>query len=152
MPPIDDGEDDQNRITQAFASLTQVFAHLQGDILNASSRHDSTMDPEKIVASQSELAVEKHNVVLSEVQKVDIFVTQQWMRLLLWEYTMRHFTMSLETDEHAFSLLLPIKIAHNLLSLLSSVTAESIYAHGYGMVSPRACMVNLVQALTFYRN
>ena len=133
LPPIEDRENDKARITQAFASLTQIFAHLRGDILDTSAWRVSTLDSSKIVASQSDLAVEKHTLVSSEIQQVDIFVTQQWMRLLLWEYTMRHFTMSLQSEEHAFSLLLPITIAHKLLSVLSSVTAESIYAHGYGM-------------------
>ena len=134
MPPIEDSESDKNRITQAFASLIHLFAHLHGEILGTSPSQATPMDKQKIVASQGDLAVERHALVTSEIQQVDICVTQQWMRLLLWEYTMRHFIMTLDPKEHAFSLLLPITIAHKLLYLLSTVTPESIYAHGYGMV------------------
>ncbi|CAM1505989.1 Fc.00g116260.m01.CDS01 [Cosmosporella sp. VM-42] len=73
MPPVEDRENDKNRITQAFASLTQIFAHLRGDILDASPSCGSTLDPDKIVASQSDLAVERHTLVSSEIQRVDIF-------------------------------------------------------------------------------
>ncbi|KAJ6441532.1 Neutral ceramidase [Purpureocillium lavendulum] len=129
LPPDEDGSD----VTGAFASLTRVFAHLQGDIMGRPSRQGAVLDSCSVALSQSALRQDRHSHVLSEVQRVDLFVTQQWIRLLIWEYTMRHFKMSRESNDQAFSLLLPMAIARELLSLLCSVRMESICAHGYGM-------------------
>ncbi|PWI68784.1 hypothetical protein PCL_01873 [Purpureocillium lilacinum] len=129
LPPDEDGRD----VTGAFASLTRVFAHLQGDVMGRPSRYGAGLDSRKVATAQSALCQDRHSHVLSEVQRVDLFVTQQWIRLLIWEYTMRHFKMSRESSDQAFSLLLPMAIARELLSLLCSVRMESICAHGYGM-------------------
>ncbi|CAG5137544.1 uncharacterized protein ALTATR162_LOCUS142 [Alternaria atra] len=71
-----------------------------------------------------------------EAQRVDLFVTRQWIRILLWEYTIRRFSMSCRLEDQAFSLLLPITIAHEMLSLFHAVSESSIQLHGYGMVQP----------------
>lgn len=137
LPPDEDGRD----VTGAFASLTRVFAQLQGDVMGRPSRYGAGLDSRKVATAQSALCQDRHSHVLSEVQRVDLFVTQQWIRLLIWEYTMRHFKMSRESSDQAFSLLLPMAIARELLSLLCSVRMESICAHGYGMVSWRSITI-----------
>ncbi|EXV03328.1 Zn(2)-Cys(6) zinc finger domain protein [Metarhizium robertsii] len=91
------------------------------------------LDPDKVAIAQSDLCALVLNSSFTEVQQVDLFVTRQWIRLLIWEYTMRHYKMSRNSSNQAFSLLLPVMIARELLSLFLSVSADSIFAHGYGM-------------------
>lgn len=135
MPPYEEMDDSFRSITQAFSSLTRLFSHLQSNILETSSTRRPVMDPDKVTTAQTDLCAHTQHSSFTEVQQVDLFVTRQWIRLLIWEYTMRHYKMSRDSTNQAFSLLLPVTIARELLSLFPSVSAESIYAHGYGMVS-----------------
>ena len=87
------------------------------------------------MAYQTKLSLIPDDAGPHEAQRVDLFVTRQWIRLLLWEYTSRHFAMACCPADLAFSLLLPVKIGHELLSLFSMVTDAAVKTHGYGMVS-----------------
>jgi hypothetical protein len=70
-----------------------------------------------------------------ESQRVDLFVTRQWVRLILWEYATRHFPMASHAQDLAFSLYLPVSVSHELLGHLSSVSTDgSIRPHGFSMV------------------
>lgn len=135
MPPYEESENEFGSITQAFSSLTRLFSHLQSNMMDSSMASRSAMDPTKVAAAQADLCAPPMHPTFTEVQRVDLFVTRQWIRILIWEYTTRHFKMSRDPSNQAFSLLLPITIARELLCLFPSVSAESIYAHGYGMVS-----------------
>ncbi|KAG8414848.1 hypothetical protein J3459_009618 [Metarhizium acridum] len=101
--------------------------------METSSSHRPVLDPDKVAIAQSDLCALALNSSFTEVQQVDLFVTRQWIRLLIWEYTMRHYKMSRNSSNQAFSLLLPVTIARELLCLFPSVSADSIFAHGYGM-------------------
>ncbi|PNY26303.1 AflYd/sugR/sugar regulator [Tolypocladium capitatum] len=133
MPSTVDEENNASGITQAFAGLTRIFAHLHRNLTRTSARPEVAMDSEAIIAAQADLCIDRYSHITSEVQQVDLFVTQQWIRLLIWEHTMRHFAMSRDSRDDAFSLFLPVTIAYDLLSLFSTVAAGSIRAHGYGM-------------------
>ena len=134
MPPYEEANGDFSSITQAFSSLTRLFSHLQSNIMETSPSRRPVMNPDKVANAQTDLCTHTQHSSFTEVQQVDLFVTRQWIRLLIWEYTMRHYKMSRDSSNQAFSLLLPVTIARELLSLFPSVSAESIYAHGYGMV------------------
>ncbi|KID70373.1 uncharacterized protein G6M90_00g085990 [Metarhizium brunneum] len=132
-PPCEETDSEFGFITQAFSSLTHLFSHLKSNIMETSSSHRPVLDPDKVAIAQSDLCALVLNSSFTEVQQVDLFVTRQWIRLLIWEYTMRHYKMSRTSSNQAFSLLLPVMIARELLSLFLSVSADSIFAHGYGM-------------------
>ena len=72
---------------------------------------------------------------LDETQKVDILVTRNWIRTILWQYTITHFAVSCHARDPAFSALFPVSVAHDMLSGFSAVSDGAIRAHGYGMVS-----------------
>ncbi|KAK2591816.1 hypothetical protein QQS21_010484 [Conoideocrella luteorostrata] len=133
MPPYGETDSGFSSITHAFSSLTRLFSHLQKNIFEPSSSRKVIMDPDKVATSQLALCAQTQCSSFTEIQQVDIFVTRQWIRLLIWEYTMRHYKMSRESSNQAFSLLLPVSIARELLSLFPTVSAQSIHAHGYGM-------------------
>ncbi|KAM5350551.1 hypothetical protein ACJ41O_007056 [Fusarium nematophilum] len=127
------GEDmGDGQFMQAFVSLTRLFAYLGGH-LTAASRGQQPLERQKVVSYQADLCLDSHDHASHEAQRVDLFVTRQWIRLLLWEYTARHFAMSCYPEDQAFSLFLPVKIGHEMLSLFSMVTNAAVKAHGYGI-------------------
>jgi hypothetical protein len=132
MPDLEDDSGDPH-VMQAFLSLTKLFAYLDSNFTDVSSKQ--TVDRQKLVSYQAALCQDSHEHASNEAQRVDLFVTRQWVRLLMWEYTARHFAMACYPEDQAFSLFLPVKIGHEMLSLFSLVTDSAIKAHGYGMVS-----------------
>ncbi|KAG5980921.1 hypothetical protein E4U55_003478 [Claviceps digitariae] len=133
IPSCEETNGDFNSISEAFSSLTQLFSHLKVDILETWPSRRPVLVPEKVMAAQATLCRYSRHSSFTEIQRVDLFVTRQWIRLLIWEYTMRHYRMSRESSSSAFSLLLPFRIAKELLPIFPAVSAESISAHGYGM-------------------
>ncbi|KAJ4266276.1 hypothetical protein NW762_004260 [Fusarium torreyae] len=126
----DDVEDD--RRMQSFIALTKLFAYLESNLTTTYS-NQQPLERQKLVSYQAALCLDSHDQAAREAQKVDLFVTRQWVRLLLWEYTARHFAMSCYPENEAFSLFLPVKIGHEMISLFSMVTNAAIKTHGYGI-------------------
>ncbi|GKU01006.1 sucrose utilization protein suc1 [Fusarium langsethiae] len=131
FPDIQDDMADERRL-QAFVSLTRLFAYLESNLTTFSS-NQQPLERQKLVSYQAALCLDSHDHAAREAQRVDLFVTRQWIRLILWEYTARHFAMSCYPDDEAFSLFLPVKIGHKMLSLFSMVTNAAIKTHGYGI-------------------
>ena len=155
----------------SFLYLTKLFTFLDGDLIEppssmsaqgtttavtAASLVDDPIDKQrarnKVTVFQSDLGSTAEGVGLDETQRVDIFVTRNWIRILLWEYTVRHFTMSCSADDHAFSILLPALVSHEMLGLFSAVSGKSICAHGYGMVSNMVLTATHISCSPLYRS
>lgn len=96
---------------------------------------DKAPDGMELAVTQARLASSDQDEASNETQSVDLCTTRNWIRLLTWEYMTRHFTMSSNPEDSAFSLLLPAQIGHDMLSFFSMVDKSSIRAHGYGMAS-----------------
>jgi len=122
----------------AFIALIRLFTFLDGEILESiPSSTTLAMDcgpRDKISALQRDLSLHPLRVDLDESQRVDILATRNWIRILLWQYTIAHFVVSCHAQDQAFSALLPTMIARDMLSVLERVSWKSIQPHGYGMV------------------
>lgn len=71
----------------------------------------------------------------NEVQRADIFLTQQWMRVFLWQYSLSLTNLFSDHESEEFSLSFPVQVAKTALGIVSSLSRESLEAHGPGMVS-----------------
>ncbi|KAL1892388.1 hypothetical protein Sste5346_007126 [Sporothrix stenoceras] len=164
------------RSSAAVASLldlTRLFTFLDGDLIEPEAMSSSNivlhkddgndrqtrrrvalfqsfldMDPSTTAAEKQPLLQGNGaEIDVDETQHVDLFVTRNWIRILLWEYSVRNFVMSSsishtsslssssspEHNNQAFSMLLPALVAHSMLGFFSTISPESIRAHGYGM-------------------
>ncbi|KAK0103195.1 hypothetical protein ONS95_014991 [Cadophora gregata] len=70
---------------------------------------------------------------LTSIQKADILVTQQWLRLIVWQSSMRQGLLSSTASEESMTFRYPLKIAHSLLDVISSLPTYSIEVHGMGI-------------------
>ena len=57
------------------------------------------------------------------------------MRMLVWQLAMKKVSMIAGSSDDPLSLTYPAHVAKNSLAFLSSVSFDSIVAHGPGMVS-----------------
>ncbi|KAL5318327.1 hypothetical protein ACEPPN_013386 [Leptodophora sp. 'Broadleaf-Isolate-01'] len=70
---------------------------------------------------------------LTSIQKADILVTQQWLRLIVWQSSMRQGLLSSTAEDESMTFRYPLKIAHSLLDVISSLPTSSIEVHGMGI-------------------
>jgi hypothetical protein len=70
------------------------------------------------------------HLALTDIQKADILVTQQWLRLIVWQSSMRQGLLSSSAEDESMTFRYPLKIAHSLLSVISSLSTISIEVHG----------------------
>ncbi|KAL2070132.1 hypothetical protein VTL71DRAFT_14812 [Oculimacula yallundae] len=73
------------------------------------------------------------NLSLTSIQKADILVTQQWLRLIVWQSSMRQGLLSSTAEDESMTFRYPLKIAHSLLDVISSLPTSSIEVHGMGI-------------------
>jgi hypothetical protein len=71
---------------------------------------------------------------MNDVQAVDISVTRQWMRVILWRLTQSHGLFVAPSPERDASLYDPIQIAKEFLVAVSHMPRTAIEAHGPGLV------------------
>lgn len=139
LPSAEALEGCDNAPIPAFLSLTRLFTVLEGGFVEGCipSSHTKGSDEqhERISVLQQALQQEYDEEDLCETQQVDLSVTRNWIRILLWQYTITHFAVSCYAQDQAFSALLPALIACDMLSLFTKVSPMSIQPHGYGMVS-----------------
>lgn len=72
---------------------------------------------------------------ISDVQRADICVTRQWMRVILWRFAVARGLASMLSASDAGSSLSPLHIAKEFLSVISLLPNSALEAHGLGMVS-----------------
>lgn len=73
------------------------------------------------------------HVSLTDIQKADILVTQQWLRLIVWQSSMRQGLLSSTAEDESMTFRYPLKIAESLVSVISSLPTTSIEVHGMGI-------------------
>lgn len=74
--------------------------------------------------------VAKEQVPISDVQKVDIFVTRHWMKMILWKL---HSPSS--SSSNAISVAFPLSAASDFLNTVVRLPTSAIEAHGLTIVS-----------------
>lgn len=72
---------------------------------------------------------EDHN----ELQRADLSVTQQWLRLMFWKMAINKVAMTANSTDDIRSVFFPISLAKDLLSDISTMSIDTLEAHGPGM-------------------
>jgi hypothetical protein len=68
-----------------------------------------------------------------DLQKADLSVTQQWLRLMFWKLAINKVVMTADSTDDIRSVFFPISLAKDLLSNISDMSIDTLEAHGPGM-------------------
>ncbi|KAF2129317.1 hypothetical protein P153DRAFT_290769 [Dothidotthia symphoricarpi CBS 119687] len=127
LPPLENLED--GSVTPAFVQLCRLF-----NILDVTITADPTTARNALALAQQQLSNDEAPLSLeNELQRADISMTQQWMRIFLWQHALNVTNMSSENEFNEFSFTFPAQVAQTVLSNLSNLSKQSIEAHGPGM-------------------
>ena len=131
LPALEDLND--GSITPAFIQLCRLF-----NILDVTITADPSSARRALALAQQQLSDDEPARGLdNELQRADISMTQQWMRIFLWQHALSVTNLRSTREEDEFSFSFPAKVAQSVLGNLSTLSRESLEAHGPGMVRDR---------------
>jgi hypothetical protein len=70
---------------------------------------------------------------VSDIQRADVLITQQWLRLVFWQAALRGGLISTSSPDPAFTYDYPITIAASLCDIVKSLPPIAIQVHGLGI-------------------
>jgi Fungal Zn(2)-Cys(6) binuclear cluster domain/Fungal specific transcription factor domain len=121
-------------ICQLFALLDEKFVELWRQIAPEVDGTSSVV--QNIASIQHDLnAISFETTGLSDIQKADVLVTQQWLRLIFWQASMRHGLVSSASQDPVFYYDYPIIIAKTLCKMMGKLPINAVIVHGSGIVS-----------------
>ena len=71
----------------------------------------------------------------TEIQAVDLRITQQWLRTMVWQLCVSQGLVSSVTADSAMTFKYPIEISRDLLSMTQQFSQQAMEVHGVGLVS-----------------
>lgn len=141
-PPQERFPLEDSRVLTGLQSLSQLFNLLDRQFLdnwvnNTPGTPESTAH---LVEAQYKLACMTFDVGnLIDIQKADILIAQQWLRLVFWQSSMKQGIVSSKAEHAALSFQFPCQIARSLCAVLESLPNNIIFLHGIAIV----CSSNL---------
>jgi hypothetical protein len=148
--PLTDNQSEP-QVLQAFNSLVHLFVLVDGVLIDANTctgTEQLSCSRETLSRIQNELCQRRQwPTEWNELQRSDVSITQQWLRMLVWQLSLRNVSMSSEPTDDSMSFIYPAYVSRDALQSISTVSMDALVAHGPGMV--RYCLAcSLALALT----
>lgn len=135
--PMDFFSDEDPCILTGFQCLCRLFSLLDEKFIEVwRSSESQTPGPsiEQIAAIQRNLSTMSFDSAnLPEIQRADVQITQQWLRLIFWQASMRQGIISSKSENPAFTYSYPILIGQALCKQISSISINAVAVHGLGI-------------------
>ncbi|KAE8144906.1 fungal-specific transcription factor domain-containing protein [Aspergillus avenaceus] len=121
-------------LAYGFINLINVFEKLSVslyDWVSAGGGVDGDTPPTSSIQSSLAKAISLDGV--SEIQKVDILITQQWLQAMMWKLSMTHATQPGSRDDAVLPFHLPVLVGKAVMGVISAASQGAVDAHGIGM-------------------
>lgn len=124
-------------LAYGFINLISIFEKLTVNLYDWVSAGgmdgSSEMPPTSAIQSSLCNAISVDGV--SEIQKVDILITQQWLQTVMWKLSMTRATQPGSRDEAVLPFHLPVLVGKAVMNVIGAASQGAVDAHGIGMVS-----------------
>ncbi|RAQ63495.1 C6 transcription factor (AmyR) [Aspergillus flavus] len=125
-------------LAYGFINLINVFEKLSPNLYDwvsagGSSGSSADGDPPPTSSIQSSLAKQISLEGVSEIQKVDILITQQWLQTMMWKLSMTHVTQPGSRDDAVLPFHLPVLVGKAVMGVIAAASQGAVDAHGIGM-------------------
>ncbi|KAH8881238.1 hypothetical protein GQ53DRAFT_754538 [Thozetella sp. PMI_491] len=85
------------------------------------------------VRDEASAAGEDQQPEPTAIQKADLLVTQQWLRLIVWQSSFRQGLLSWAASHESMHFAFPLTIARRTASILQTVPSTAVEVHGMGI-------------------
>ncbi|KAI5201292.1 hypothetical protein AUEXF2481DRAFT_3861 [Aureobasidium subglaciale EXF-2481] len=141
---------EERTVSPSLSGLFQLFSLLDMSFIQAWT--ESSLSPNtatKLEELQQHLRRPISVEGMSDIQRANILVTQQWLRLMVWQTALRLGLVSSTTVNPTFSYTYPVEIATSLCEILKTLAPISIQVHGLGIFEKQfEIAYSLLDALT----
>ncbi|PIG85910.1 C6 transcription factor (AmyR), partial [Aspergillus arachidicola] len=124
-------------LAYGFINLINVFEKLSPNLYDwvsaGGSGSGADGDPPPTSSIQSSLAKQISLEGVSEIQKVDILITQQWLQTMMWKLSMTHVTQPGSRDDAVLPFHLPVLVGKAVMGVIAAASQGAVDAHGIGM-------------------
>lgn len=114
-----------------FCLLDVKFVKLWNSQMQASFDDSGYTDLLLLQNHLRELQIERS--ILPDIQRADVLITQQWLRLIFWQAALRLGYISTVADDRAFTYEYPADIATAMCDVVKSLPPVAIQVHGLGI-------------------
>ena len=114
-----------------FCLLDVKFVKLWNNHMQAS--FDNTGYPDLLLLQNHLRDLQIDRSGLSDIQRADVLITQQWLRLIFWQAALRLGYISTVADDRAFTYEYPIDIAVAMCDVVKSLPPVALQVHGLGI-------------------
>ncbi|KAL3473829.1 hypothetical protein BJX99DRAFT_248649 [Aspergillus californicus] len=143
MPEID--ADDQPRVLPAFVKLLALFKLFeQSRMFDIVEDYHLGLKPPITGANTADATF--YDILqdkfrdgpsaldhISDVQRADLCVTRQWMRILTWKALSDHMMRGSHVSRGSLSPAFPLTVARDLVNVVSRLPQAALQAHGLGI-------------------
>ncbi|OQO01156.1 hypothetical protein B0A48_13399 [Cryoendolithus antarcticus] len=113
-----------------FSLLDSNFVRLWNDI---GLSFATTQKRDELATLQAHLREPLDMRHVSDIQRANVLVTQQWLRLIFWQSALKLSMITSTASDSAFTYKYPIEIATSLCEVVKSLPPVAIQAHGLGI-------------------
>ncbi|PYI34635.1 hypothetical protein BP00DRAFT_39358 [Aspergillus indologenus CBS 114.80] len=122
-------------LAYGFINLISIFEKLTVNLFDwiSAGGVDSSSEIPPTSAIQSSLCKTISLEGVSEIQKVDILITQQWLQAMMWKLSMTRPTQPGSRDDAVLPFHLPVMVGRAVMNVISAASQDAVDAHGIGM-------------------
>lgn len=130
--------------------MISLYKTLDDTFINLWNRVHSHVNPTWIAQLQNQIseAVPAY-LECTEVQAVEIRVTQQWLRTMVWQLCVGQGLVSSVSQDTCLTFKFPIQISRDLLTMTHQFSQPAMEVHGAGLVSAITDSISTLCSIPF---
>ncbi|KKK17886.1 hypothetical protein P175DRAFT_0489378 [Aspergillus ochraceoroseus IBT 24754] len=122
-------------LAYGFINLIGVFEKLSVNLYDwvCAGGRDGPGEMPPTSAIQANLSKPISLEGVSEIQRVDILVTQQWLQAMMWKLSMTRPSQPGSRNDAVLPFHLPVLVGKDVMSVIGAASQGAVDAHGIGM-------------------
>ncbi|KAF2192543.1 hypothetical protein K469DRAFT_553174 [Zopfia rhizophila CBS 207.26] len=153
-PPSLDEVPSDRPIASGFDLLISLYKPFDDTFFCLWNKARANANPTWVAQLQSQLSEALPAYLeCTEMQAVDLRVSQQWLRTMVWQLCVSQGFVSSMTTESAMSFKYPIEISRDLLSMTHQFSQQAMEVHGVGLIEKlfdiACCLTDVVACIPF---
>jgi hypothetical protein len=118
-----------------FINLIKLYKPFDETFFGLWNRTSHGAVPPWLVQLQRQLSDALPNFLEStETQAVDLKMTQQWLKTMVWQLAISHGFISSMASDNTLSFRYPIEISRDLVEMTAKFSQHAMEVHGIGLV------------------
>ncbi|KAF2199769.1 hypothetical protein GQ43DRAFT_473313 [Delitschia confertaspora ATCC 74209] len=142
-PPLSNQDASDQLVATGFEMLTQLYGIFDDRLYSLWNNGPTSiigMENSKWLTIVTDVQSQLVEAVpaypqTTEEQAADLHVTQHWLRIMVWQISVRRQLVSGVAADSALSYYYPLEIARALTSVIPSYRAQALEVHGVGLIA-----------------